>query len=431
MKLTQLNMVSWVFYVHLVANSFIASFLVINGWDSTGLKDMIGKEAKLYGWIAIQYTMIAMPLAMLFVNYLYGYKSSSGLFLSYTGAPMRPLVSKEDSFLKYSLYLLSLLSILSVVYVFATIKTIPLLNALQGWDAKSLAVLRVEVGREFAGSTTIKNFFSLTIMPIIAYVAYAYWRMSNKWSDLLWFLITSFFAAIILTYDLQKTPFIMFLLGFMFANILIEGAVKKKTLIIFVSAGLILIIASYVIIVKSDNYEFIIRVIMMRVFEGQAAGTFFAFEYFPNSIDFIGLSSFLPYYRNLLGMNTSENAARTLITTIHPEGLQENTAGVMNSLFMQEAWANYGIIGVVIAPLYVGIFIQIIYILFLKSRKAPVMVGLLAYFTYRMPVTNDFNSFIVPFNMIQVFLVFALAYVFALLLKKSKQPKGNVKLSNT
>lgn len=422
MKLTQLNMVSWIFYVQLIALSFIASILVVNGWvDDHQVISCVGEDARFYGWLSVQYTMIAMPLSMLFINYLYGYESNSKLFLSYINSPVITLTSQKDSFVKYPLYILSLISLLSVVYTFISSTNIPIVAVFQGWDAHSLSVLRQKVNVEFKGINFIKNIFGVGLTPILSYVAYAYWRLTKLRKHFIWFLIMFVFSCFIVTFDLGKAPFVLFIIGFLFLNVLINGGVKKRTLYLFIGVALILLVTAYVFVAQVIDFNVLYSRIATRIIMEQAVGTYLSFEYFPYTHDFIGLSSLLGDLLSPFGMNESEIASRIIVATFSPSDIEDGTAGVMNSLFIQEAWANFGLFGVILAPIYVGMFVQIIYMFFLKSKKTPIMLGLLACLSYKMPITSGINQFLINRPWLYLSFILISVYVAALFLKGLKR----------
>lgn len=420
MKLTQLNMVSWIFYVQLVAMSFVASVLVINGCaDYDYAIRSVGEDAKFYGWLSVQYTMIAMPLGMLLINYLQGRKSNSRLFFSYVNLPVTALMSPKDTLIKYPLYLLSVLAIASVIYTLISVKAIPIIGLLQGFDAFELAGLRVKAGREFEGNAFVRQYFGVTLTTILTYIAYAYWRLVKSREYLTWFLVMFVFSSVILTYDLSKGPFVSFLLGFLFLHVLIKGGIRKKTLLSFGMCVLIVIVAAYVFVMQVGDFSTLYPTIAQRIFLNQAAGTYLSFEHFPSTHDFIGFASLSKKLSFVLGMDVSESAARIVMNEFNPAGVESGVLGVMNSLFIQEAWANFGWIGVVIAPFYVGMFVQVLYVFFLRSSKTPIMLGVLTYFSYKLPITGEFNEFLFPRVLLFVLIVFVSVYFVALSLKHS------------
>ncbi|MBE0471796.1 MAG: hypothetical protein IBX55_20090 [Methyloprofundus sp.] len=424
LALTKLNLVSWFFYYQLISQSFIASILVVNGWDNHYAINRIGEDARFYGWLAVQYTMIALPLGMLGAVYLNGLNSNRRLFHSYINKPVDVALSLKDSFIRYPLYALSVVAVFSIIYTFAMLKTNPLFAALSGFDALSLAGLRQETHREFPGNVYIRNIFAIGLTPILAYISFAYWRQTKNKTDFIWFFTMFVSSFFILTYDLSKAPFVIFVLGFLFLLVLINGGVSKKIFYAFGLVAFVLILSAYFLIMDVVDPLALFSYnsgIGGRILLSQAAGTYFAFEHFPSSHDFIGFASLSNFFNNIFGLEASDRAARILMTIFNPKAVEAGLAGVMNSLFIAEAWANFGLFGVIIAPLYVGFIIQVIFMFFLRSRKTPLMLGLLAYLSYSFPVTGGFNDFFYNAGLMIVFFIFITVYIVGLLLKQSKR----------
>ncbi len=425
MKPTRLNMVSWIFYAQLVVFSFIGSVLVVNGWvDDYYLAPIIGKDARFYGWLAIQYTMIAMPLSMLFINYLHGRKSNIRFFHTYINSPVVTITSKKDSYILFPLYLCSFLSLATVIYTFALMKEIPIYRAFQGVDTQTLALLRMETFMKFEGSETARKLLGVTLTPILSYVAYGYWRLTKLRIHLLWFLTMFVLSFFILTYNIAKAPFIFYIMGFLFLNVLTNGYIRKRTFFYLISFSAALIIMAYFIFMGVSNFEKLFEIMWHRILLGQVMGTFLSFEYFPAMHDYIGFSSFLRFLPPALGLDTSERAFRVIMEIMNPGAVADGTAGVVTSLYIQEAWANFGILGVIIAPLYVGMFVQIVYLYLLKFKKTPLSIGVLAYLSYKMPITSGFYHFIFDDALMFIFVFFIMVYVTALTLKKFKKQEA-------
>ena len=106
------------------------------------------------------------------------------------------------------------------------------------------------------------------------------------------------------------------------------------------------------------------------------------------------------------------------MSLFNPEGVENNTAGVYNSLYIAEAWCNWGILGLIIAPIWVGMIIQIIYLFFIKSKKSPLLCGMFSYFSLNIPVTGGINDFIYNEDWVRTIFVLLFFYIFALFLKQ-------------
>jgi hypothetical protein len=111
---------------------------------------------------------------------------------------------------------------------------------------------------------------------------------------------------------------------------------------------------------------------------------------------------------------------------VNPNGIAANTAGVVNSLFVAEAWANFGIFGVIFSPLIVGLYIGLIFQFFLKLSKNSVHIGVLCYLSINLPgmITGGFNEFIYPIPIfIILFIVASIKYGTRLLAISAKSIK--------
>lgn len=399
LRLSQLNMVSWIFYFQLVVQSFVASVLVINDIDNHYVINRAGPEAKFQAWLSVQYAMIAIPVGMVLYNKLKNISNVYRLFNQYTFSAITPSISAKDSFVKIPLYALSLICLLAVLYTLAMTKNISISLIFQGLDPESIASARVSGSRGFTGNVYVKNLLAINLSPILTYIAFCYYRMSRTTAHMVWFLSLFMATFLILTYNFEKAPFLFFLIGFVFIEVLTKNRISKKLLYsFFITILTLLVLAYYATGYQSDSGSFLDLFsyntgIGGRLFLGQAAGTYMSFEYFPSRYDFIGLSS-LTSLVSLFDVETSERAARLLMMEFNPLGVEEGRAGVMNSLFISEAWANFGLLGVIISPVAVGMVVQGFYLFFLTSRKTPLMLGFFAFLSYKLPITGGVNDFV-------------------------------------
>lgn len=417
---TRINMISWIFFFELLAQSFVASVLVVNGLDDHYMINRIQGEARFQGWLAVQYTMIAMPMGMLLAVRLNGLRNNRGLFRHYIAQPIAPALSRRDSFVRYPLYALSGIALLAVLYTFYALGDIPLLSAIAGGDAVSLAISRVDASLGFQGNVYVRNLLGLLLTPILAYISFGYLKQTGALRDRIWFLTMLGASCLILTYDLSKAPIVIFALGFLMFRVLSDGRVSRTVFYAFGAMALLILLASYWFIGKVTDPSVLFaynRGIGGRILLSQAAGTYFAFEHFPDTQPFIGFASLSTFISNAAGLEHSDRAARIMMTIFNPAGVEAGKAAVMNSLFIAEAWANFGLIGVLLAPIYVGVFIQTIFLFFLRSKKTPVLLGVFAYLSLRMPVTGGFNDFIYAPSLVNIVFVLISVYLVAVVLK--------------
>ena len=424
MAWNKLNMPSYIFYVQLLAMSFLGSILIVNHIDNHYLINKLAYDSsRLYGWLAIMYSMIGVPCGMLAACIFFKNHDMKKLTESYAKRKIQPLLSKKDSYIKVFVILLSVVSVFSVMYTFKAIGTIPILSIFRGESAKVLAKLRIDSSFGFKGNIYVRNIFAVALTPILSYIAFAYYKMTKSMKDLIWFLTMLFAGIMISTYSLAKSPLLIYLLGFLLLKILIDGEVSRK---LFVFSGCVLVtvlVVAYVSVTGLDIdkiYTLFLSPnsgITGRILLSQSAGTFFSFDIFPSRHDFLGFSSFSSFISELFAMPKSERSARIIMSIIMPSAVEEGTAGVINSLFIGEAWANFGLAGVIFAPLWVGFVIQWSYILLLKAEKTPLLLALTVYLTMKWPVTGGFNDFIYNAGIVTMLVIFLVIVFSALMLR--------------
>ena len=91
----------------------------------------------------------------------------------------------------------------------------------------------------------------------------------------------------------------------------------------------------------------------------------------------------------------------------NPAGIALNVAGVMNSLFVAEAYANFGYWGVLFSPVIVAIAMTIIPNLVISGKKTPIKLLLYVICTieWTQCVTGGFVDYICNVNLIIQFCI--------------------------
>lgn len=407
LSLTKLNMISWVFYYNIIIQSFVGAILVVYKLDHHYfISKMNSDTSRVFGFYAVMYTAIVLPLGMVLCNKVLTGKGKNTFFLQYIKRPLTYQLKYGESAIRFSLSLLSIVSMLSVIYVFISIRSFPLLSALVGNSSvDELGVIRNEVGREFGGVVFIKNIFALTLMPLVSYIYYIYYRLTRDVRLKLWFIATAIFSFLILTYNLEKSPVLQYFVGFFFIKILLDDKINFRKVLKFGISLLVIVFCIYLFVLNqpiesliSYNTGFVGRLIL-----GQSAGTYLSFDLFPVYRQHLGFSSISDLVSSLFELDHYERSARMVMEFYNPSRVDLGIAGVVSSLFIAEAWANFGLIGVLLSPLYVGFVTQFINIHLLKRRKTPIYVGLLAYLSYKMPITGGFNDFLYNPSLILIF----------------------------
>ena len=85
---------------------------------------------------------------------------------------------------------------------------------------------------------------------------------------------------------------------------------------------------------------------------------------------------------------------------------------LLSTYYLGEAYANFGLLGTIISPIYISVLITTIYQKMLKFYKYPWIVGVFAYTIIPSSVSSQFNNFI--YNPIAVALVLILTLIIIL-----------------
>lgn len=411
------NLISYVFYLNIVLQTFIAAVLAVLYLDNHYVISHVGMDVRHYVWLAVMYLMIALPIGMLMAKFIFarGIRMQS-LLNSYVNAPIQVSGLSGNS-LKYVIWIFTVVSMLACLYTFWEVGYFPFVKVLNSNPAE-LAVTRISVSRDFSGNAYVRNIFALGMMPILSYIWMFYYLASKKTLDLLMVTLGLIFSLSILYYDFSKAPMLWYVLGFVFVRYYALGKFKLYyvcllTLVVFVALVFMYAMSG----IPFNEFASYNTGPLGRIILGQAAGIYIIFDIFPNNHGFIGLSSLSQFVSNLIGYEYTERAARVAMEFFNPRGIEGGTAGVMNTIFIAEAWANFGLVGLLLSPIWVGFLLQSLYIFFLKMPKNPLFLAFFVSFSFGGAVTGGFNDYIYNANVIMKIVIFIIIMGCALYLR--------------
>ena len=395
LSIGKINMISYIFIYNIIIQSFIGVNLGILYLDNHYLISRLHDfDLRLKVWLAVLYVMITMPLGMLLANRMFNVRPSK-LYFNYLKKSLQPVLSKKDSYVLIIFYGVAVISIGAVIYTYAHLNNIPIIAFLSGADSLELSKLRISASRNFQGNIYIRNILGLGLAPVLAYIAYVYYRLYQNRRFLITFLVLFFNAVLILVYDLSKAPLIEFIIGFVFIEVLVKGKINSKKIVHYGLLIIFMILFMYNYVMGAPisallNYNTgpIGRLILTQI-----APLYYHFYLFPNHNDFLLGRSFPQLILSIFG-EEHIRSSRVVMEYVNPKGVASGTAGVANTLFIGEAYANFGLIGLILSPFIIGFIIQLSYILLLKMPKNPIWVGVFGLMSYSWPVTGGFVDFL-------------------------------------
>lgn len=414
LSIKDINLHSLIFYYQLILLCFIGVNIAALYLDEHySLSNVTDPKIRLKSYIAVSYVMLMLPLTMYITNNIFKINVKRE-WNKYTNQAVNFFVSKKDEPVFLLIIVLLFLTFGALIYSISIIGTLPIWEAIKGKDSLYLAQLRIQASREFEGNSLIKNLLGLNLSQILSYIVYVYKLKYKrmKWNIL--FVFTVVLSVLTQTLSTEKAPIIFYLIGFLMINVLINGRITKKSFIgffvVFVSITLFL----YAILGFNIEFTFNDGPIGRMVL-GQITPLFYYFLIFPDTYPFLGLIS-----------STGESAARIVMSVFNPGGLEQGTAGVMNTLFIAEAYAHFSIYGIILSPIVVGLIIQVFYLVFLKMPKNPITIATYVFVALKLQasVTGGIWAFIYNPNIIFIVLVILMIVISVNILKKTVLIEG-------
>ncbi len=375
LKINLINISSFAFY-SLMIFEFIGVTLVYLGFrDHYLIRKIENSNVINITYWAMAYTMIALPSVILIANkFIFKINNINELYIQNINSKVE--VENENTRKKIYILLIigAIICLIATIYVFCCIGYIPLFKFLD--SSFDFATERINIGRNFCGNQYIKNIVMLIITPIISYIAYIYMRTTKERKWKLLFALLFILNIFVKTYDFSKAPIIYYICYFFIIEVMLGNTAKFKKVIPYITVAIILIVVLY-----SAIYNYSGKLISLssgplsRIVITQAGTMFLHFDAFPKNTDYLYGHSFPIFTKLLFGDGEYDiRSGRKIMEIYNKEAIENGTAGVMSTAFIGEAYANFGLWGVAIAPIIVGILFSAILCIYLKSRRTPLNI---------------------------------------------------------
>jgi hypothetical protein len=425
----RINMLSYSFYL-LTAHTVVVSVVAIVDvpfwfYDPIVHGPLIGGQAiRIKVWLMVMWALLGIPLGALLLNVWLRVRGMRRLVLGYrTSSPeIGPQISEEGLFTTFVITGAALA--IFIGYRILTHGNLPILNILMSGDVVDTQFLRAQsnLTEESKLAEIFSSIFNYGGIHWMSYTAYAVALTSGKPKWWVLFSILLVVSILFVIYTTTITPTLVYLIGFVVIRSLMGKRPVKGYEALVVS---MLLVRMFVLFKGSEGSfgEVLRNNVFGRIMMGQMVGLYRAVEVFPQHVDFIWFSSTANALHNILGLPTSPSYGIVTMSFYNPLGVAAGTAGHMTTIFMGEAWANFSYVGVVIAPLWVGMFVQGINLAFLSRRKSAVAIGLYAYLTTVFAYSTDFQSFYYPFGLLLFVLGIAAILTLARVFSGEHQPE--------
>lgn len=380
LSITKLNMSSLSFYTILMY-CFIGSCMIFLGFRDHYLVKKASEDAISKTSIALFYSYLALPLGMIIINRLMGIKKYNKFYNDYLERDIVDINTHQKSI--YSIIVtLSFVGFLGLIYTFYKIGYIPIVKVIT--EKADTSVLRIQISRGFKGNQYIRNLLVLNMIPNLSYISYVYYRIlhTKRWKYQFIFLLL--LSIICKTLSFEKSPVVIYLFQFYLLEIFL-GNIKsiKKPLLYMCILGTGFLFVYYATTNYSGGLFTLKSGPIPRLILTQIATCYLHFQAFPNIHSYLNGASFPTAISWIFNTDQSWiRSGRVVMEIFNNSGVKEGTAGVMNSIYLAEAYANFGIIGILISPWLVAFIMSIVSNFILKQRKTPMNIVLYLIVTY-------------------------------------------------
>lgn len=399
-SLFKINYISFLFWMYIVFGIF-GAFIIYSGIvDETYFVQAFYNNnlAKQWGMFSIIYGLFGILIGIVIVNIMVS-KSLSIKWTKYYNKNIEILKFKKEIF-----FLLIIACIPTVYYIYM-IHPSPLYMIFLGYDSFSVAIRRNEVTEFFDGVGIIKG-ISIIFIQILAIYTFLYYF--NKRKKILLFLISFSLASYVLLMTGEKANFIIFVFSIILSYVYSVSKINFKYISFIFMIIIFIIFFMYIFIMNSDLNNILFK-INERIFIAQAIAPFLSFDYYINH-NFIYFNSMESSIFKIFNEEKVQRSSELFMTHYYP-GMREQGGWNINGIYIHEAFSNFGFLGLILAPIYVGVINGLIIQFFIKQKKTILNVTFFSYLSADIfSILTSFNQLLFNTKVIILFLFLFLFY---------------------
>ena len=415
LSLGKINIISYVYYLSLL-QVFIGAVLVNLGYDKHYTLDYIAfrTDAIEDATMAAYLMMIGLPFVMVTVYKLLRFNPQE----QYEKFLQRDIVEKHNDLLFWLLLIVSIIQCALLGLMILKIGYIPAMKIAFPDSALNYGLERQRIEAiQLFGISYIKNLVIIFGIPIVSYITFAF-AVANrelKWIALAFVMFIA--SGITNTYDFSKSPMIFHLFVFMLMIIYFRKGIRNIVMIGFGGAMAAILVVMYRATGFTTGLNSLYNGIFGRILFTQFGVLAYHMEYFGKIGNFLCGRSLSPTILRLIGQDPSTHvrSGKLIMGFYGHRSVYDGTAGVMNTNFVGEAYANFGWAGLVFSIVWVGLVISLLFFMIIKIKKTPATIAFLAIMTKTIGAMSQggFADFIYSFSVIITILGFLFIIYFS------------------
>ena len=305
---------------------------------------------------------------------------------------------------------------LLVLFLMMIVLTYAIFDRVQAFAVIFTAADQFEVmqERKLFGSNWISFFLNKLVVQGILWVVFLNILLRRNITYNSSFLRNLMIWTIILLYilysiaSLQKLTPIYFIVS-AFAAMYYH---RTFSVIKFFRAGILLFILMfgiYYLLVKNIDLTYMLspfqQGLVGRIFISEISSLYPHFELFGNRVPHIGFASISSTLSSLMDIPDLPRSGETVMSTVNPHWVRMGIGGTYNTLFIGEAYANFGWFGVWISIIWVPIYFLLL-VTYIRKFCPQYSAALLIYCSLNVSVMAGFNDFIYNPFLILLLIIF-------------------------
>ncbi len=333
------------------------------------------------------------------------------------GKSVTPNLNGDTRHIRKIFIINSFLFLIVLLVFYRYLELIPRLAILEVLfqSASDSKLARSSMGNDFEGSYHWYKLFIEELANFVAFVFYSLYLKTKKRFSLILFILSFIVSAFACVMATEKGPFVWLLIGLFVVWTLVgaNGRYPLRGLFLIFISVLIFLVFAYIYFMGVDDIGKALLNIISRAFAGSIQPAYHYIEFFPDRKDFL-LGASLPNPGGIFP-HVPYQLSREIMNWVNPEGYLRGVVGTMPTVFWGEAYANFGVVGIIFFPVFIGFLVQLVELLFSKFKNTPLKIGFYVWVVihYKNLSGTGFSGFIFDFYFIAIFIIFFACSVMA------------------
>ena len=277
-------------------------------------------------------------------------------------------------------------------------------------ESMDFGILRSNMTNNFSGSYHWYKIFMHEVLRMATYSSFAFFLLKRNLYAFFVFIFGIFSASFSSLIATEKGPFLWNIISLFLVYSLVKnkGVIKIKNSILLLLPLITIGSIMYIQFMGENSIILSVNSVLSRSIMGAITPLGAYLDIFPNKIDFLYGRSF-PNPGGIFPFEHFELTKEVMKMTI-PSLSEIGIVGSRPTFFWGELYANFGISGLFVIPIYVGIVVYYVTRLFLCLPSSPLSIGFFIWLTTYISdlAKTSISNYLIPLKPGIVFLLFIL-----------------------